>query len=144
MCKKNVCQFTLHNSRGCRAYSCLVCMIEHHFMFDVSELAPHNSCLMRRVPYSTFRRGQNRHVMISAEIVASCDFNRSMGGAPYWAPGSKQQRDVIISVLGQARSWDRPFKMLGACPILGQALQNSWDRPALRTGPSKFLGQARS
>ena len=24
---------------------------------------------------------------------------------------------------------DRPFKMLGAGPLLGQALQNAWDRP---------------
>jgi len=46
--------------------------------------------------------------------------------------------------LGQARSWDRPFKILGTNPLLGQALQNSCDRPALGTGPSKFLGQARS
>jgi len=46
--------------------------------------------------------------------------------------------------LGQARSWDRPFKILGTSPLLGQALQNSWDKPALGTCPSKLLGQARS
>ena len=34
--------------------------------------------------------------------------------------------------------------MLGAGPLLGQALQNSWDRRALGTCPSKCLGQARS
>jgi len=43
--------------------------------------------------------------------------------------------------LGQARSWDRPFKILGTGPLLGQALQNSWDKPALGTGP--LLGHAR-
>jgi len=46
--------------------------------------------------------------------------------------------------LGQARSWDRPFNILGTSLLSGQALQNSWDKPALGTGPSKFLGQARS
>ena len=34
--------------------------------------------------------------------------------------------------------------MLGAGPLLGQALQNSWGRPALGTCPSKCLGQALS
>ena len=43
---------------------------------------------------------------------------------------------------GQARSWDRPLKMLGTGPLLGQALQNAWDMPVLGTGPSKSLGQA--
>ena len=38
--------------------------------------------------------------------------------------------------LGQASSWDRPFKMLGARPLLGQALQHAWGKPALGTGPS--------
>ena len=32
--------------------------------------------------------------------------------------------------------------MLGASPLLGQALQNAWDRSALGTGPPKCLGQA--
>ena len=45
--------------------------------------------------------------------------------------------------LGQARSWDRPFKILGTNLLSGQALQNSWDKPALGTGPSKFLEQSR-
>ena len=45
--------------------------------------------------------------------------------------------------LGQAPSWDMPFKVLGAGPLLGQALQNAWERPALGTCPSKCLGQAR-
>ena len=53
-----------------------------------------------------------------------------------------------LQMLGMARSWDRPFKMLGTGPLLGQALQmlgtgplwgqalqNAWDRPALGTGP---------
>ena len=35
--------------------------------------------------------------------------------------------------LGQARSWDMPFKILGTGRLLGQALQNSWDDPALGT-----------
>jgi hypothetical protein len=39
--------------------------------------------------------------------------------------------------LGQARSWDRPFKILGTSPLLGQALQNSWDKPALGTASDK-------
>ena len=34
--------------------------------------------------------------------------------------------------------------MLGADPLLGQALQNSWDKPALGTCHLKCLGQARS
>ena len=48
------------------------------------------------------------------------------------------------TVLGQACSWDRSFKILGTGPLLGQAVQNSWGKPALGAGPSKFLGQARS
>ena len=39
---------------------------------------------------------------------------------------------------------NRPFKMLGTGPLLGQALQNVWDKPALGTCPLKCLGQARS
>ena len=46
--------------------------------------------------------------------------------------------------LGQARSWDKPFNVLGPSPLLGQALQRAWDKPALGTGPSTCLGQARS
>ena len=48
--------------------------------------------------------------------------------------GSKFRRNVYDSkFLGQARSWDRPFKILVTGPLLGQALQNSWDKPALGT-----------
>ena len=43
-----------------------------------------------------------------------------------------------------ARSWDRPFNMLGTSPLLGQALPHAWDMLALGTGPSTCLGQARS
>ena len=46
-----------------------------------------------------------------------------------------------LKCLGQARSWDMPFKMFGTGSLLGQALQNSWDRPALGT---EMLGLARS
>ena len=46
--------------------------------------------------------------------------------------------------LGQARSWDRPFNMLGTSPLLGQALQHAWDKPAFGTGPATCLGHARS
>ena len=46
--------------------------------------------------------------------------------------------------LGHARSWDRPFHMLGTSPLLGQALQHAWAKPALGTGPSTCLGHARS
>ena len=31
---------------------------------------------------------------------------------------------LLLLFLGQARSWDMPFKILGTCPLLGQALQN--------------------
>ena len=48
-------------------------------------------------------------------------------------------QSVASSCLGQARSWDMPFKMLGTCPLLGQALQNVWGTPALGTG-SSFSG----
>ena len=34
--------------------------------------------------------------------------------------------------------------MLGASPLLGQALQHAWDVPALGAGSSKCLGYARS
>ena len=77
-----------------------------------------------------------------------------------------------VRCLGHARSWDTPFTMLGACLLLGHALQNNawdrhvlgtdmpskmleacslsghapqnnaWDGPALGAGPSKCLGQA--
>ena len=40
--------------------------------------------------------------------------------------------------------WDRPFNMLGASSLLGQALQHAWGKLALGTGPSPCLGQARS
>ena len=46
--------------------------------------------------------------------------------------------------LGQARSWDRPFNMLRASPLLGQALRHAWGKPALGAGPSTCLGHARS
>merc|ERR1712051_435926 len=37
---------------------------------------------------------------------------------------------------------DRPFKMLGTGPLLGQALQNAWDRPFSMLGTGPLLGQA--
>jgi hypothetical protein len=52
--------------------------------------------------------------------------------------------DFSYSLMLRTRYWDRPFKILGTGPLLGQAIQNSWDRPALGTGPSKFLGQTSS
>ena len=41
----------------------------------------------------------------------------------------------LSKCLGQARSWDMPFKMPGTGPLLGQALENSWDMPALWGSP---------
>ena len=38
----------------------------------------------------------------------------------------------------------RQRRLIGTCPLLGQALQHAWDMPALGTGPSTCLGQARS
>ena len=49
-----------------------------------------------------------------------------------------------LKCLGQARSWDMPFKMLGTGPLLGHALYNAWGMPALGACPLKFLGHARS
>ena len=46
-------------------------------------------------------------------------------------------------LLGQARSWDMPFTMLGTGPFWGHALPTPWDMPALGTCPLKYLGQAR-
>ena len=49
-----------------------------------------------------------------------------------------------LKSLGQARSWDMPFKMLGTGPLVGHAFLHAWDKPAFGTGPSEFLGQGRS
>ena len=41
--------------------------------------------------------------------------------------------------LGQARSWDKPFNVLGPSPLLGQALQHVWDMLALGTSPLRGI-----
>ena len=49
-----------------------------------------------------------------------------------------------LKCMGNARSWDMPFKMFATSPLLRHALQNVWDRPALWTCPLKCLEHARS